>query len=177
MKCQPLSVPPWLKFLSHDNWQLHSDNSDDPTFTKAVSRLFFSIAISKQLYAAPYLGGVHSISLGHYYRKIPCQHVCTSLSPRPMTVVFGLGTRLCVGMRTTLENGVLHNGQQPDSAVNIFINQCEFVGMKMLSCYIAPCCDKHPFCDKMTVSTWSIFEMSLFDEMVSTKKGEKWHFC
>ena len=56
-------------------------------------------------------------------------------------------------MRTTLENGVLHNGQQPDSAVNIFINQCEFVGMKMLSCYIAPRCDKHPFCDKMTVST------------------------
>ena len=54
----------------------------------------------------PYLGGVHSISLGHYYWKRPYQpyaalvnprfHVCTSLAPRPMTVVFGLGTRLYV---------------------------------------------------------------------------------
>ena len=45
-------------FLSHDHRQPHSSNSDHPSFTlKAASRLFFSIAISKQLYAAPYLGG------------------------------------------------------------------------------------------------------------------------
>ena len=43
-------------------------------------------------------------------------HVCISLAPRPMTVVFGLGTRLRVRMRTTLENGVLRNGQQPGRA-------------------------------------------------------------
>ena len=40
------------------------------TFNKAASRLFIGIpvAISKlmQLNAAPYLGGVHSISLAHY---------------------------------------------------------------------------------------------------------------
>ena len=36
-----------------------------------------------------------------------------------MTLAFGLGTRLRVCMRTRLENGVLRNGQQPDSAVNI----------------------------------------------------------
>ena len=32
-----------------------------------------------------------------------------------MSVVFGLGMRLCVHMCTKLENGVLHNGQQPQS--------------------------------------------------------------
>ena len=70
-----------------------------------------------------------------------------------MTVVFGLGTRLCVRMRTTFENGVLHNGQQPGRVVNSFIDQDKFVVMKTLSGRRAPRCDKHQFCDKMTVST------------------------
>ena len=77
-------------------------------------------------------------------------HVCTSLAPRPMTVVFGLGTRLRVRMRTRLENGVLSNGQQPGQS---FIDQGEFVAMKTQSGCKAPRCDKHQFCDKMTVST------------------------
>ena len=42
----------------------------------------------------------------------------TSLAPRPMTVVFGLGTRLRVRMRTTLENGVLRNEQLSGSTVD-----------------------------------------------------------
>ena len=46
--------------------------------------------------------------------------LCTSLASRPMTVVFGLGTRLRVRMRTKFENGVLSNGQQPQSVVNGF---------------------------------------------------------
>ena len=63
----------------------------------------------------------YGISLGNYlyYEKRPCQpysardFTCaTSHAPRPMTVIFGLGTRLRVRMRTTLENGVLRNGQQ-----------------------------------------------------------------
>ena len=70
-----------------------------------------------------------------------------------MTVVFGLGTRLRVRMHTIFENGVLRNGQQPGSTVNSFINLGEFVAMKTLSGHIAPRCDKHQFCDKMTVST------------------------
>ena len=44
-----------------------------------------------------------------------------------MTVVFGLGTRLCVRMCTTFENAVIRNGQQPGSAVNNFIDHGEFV--------------------------------------------------
>ena len=74
-------------------------------------------------------------------------HVCTSHAPRPMTVVFGLGTRLRVRMRTTFENGVLRNGQQPSRAENSFIDQGEFVAMKTLSGCKAPRCDKHQFCD------------------------------
>ena len=56
-------------------------------------------------------------------------------------------------MHKTLPNGILYNGQQPDRAVNNFIDQSEFVAMKTLSSCIDPCCDKHQFCDKMTVST------------------------
>ena len=68
-------------------------------------------------------------------------------------MVFGLGTRLRVRMRTIFENGVLRNGQHPGSAVNSFIDLGEFVAMKTLSGCKAPRCDKHQFCDKMTVST------------------------
>ena len=53
-------------------------------------------------------------------------------------------------MRTTFENGVLRNGQQPGSS---FIDLGEFGAMKTLSGRIVPRCDKHQFCDKMTVST------------------------
>ena len=46
--------------------------------------------------------------------------LCT-LASGPMTVAFGLGTRLRVHMRTgKLENGVLSNGQQSQSVVNGF---------------------------------------------------------
>ena len=47
-------------------------------------------------------------------------HLCTTLTSRPMTVVFGLGVRLRVCMRTQLENDVLSNAQQPQSVVNGF---------------------------------------------------------
>ena len=70
------------------------------------------------------------INLAHYYGKGPC-HLCaciidsrfcsyTSIFPRQMIVAFGLGTRLHVRMRATLENGVLRNGQQPQSVENGF---------------------------------------------------------
>ena len=78
------------------------------------------VAICKQLNAAPYLGGVHSISLGHNYEKRPCQPYAALVN---------------------------------HSAVNSFIDLGEFGAMKTLSGRIAPRCDKHQFCDKMTVST------------------------
>ena len=70
-----------------------------------------------------------------------------------MPMVFGLGTRLHVHMRTTLENGVLCNRQQPGRAENSFIDQDEFVAMKTLSGSKALHCDKHQFRDKITVRT------------------------
>ena len=47
----------------------------------------------------------------------------TCLAPRPMTMVFVLGTRLHVHLRTKLENGILCNRQQPGSAVNSLIDE------------------------------------------------------
>ena len=103
----------------------------------------------------------YGISTGNYLvqeETVPAAlnsrfHMCTSLAPIPLTVVFGLETRLRVRMCTTLENGVLHNEQQPGRAENSFIDQDKFVAMKTLSGCKAPRCDKHQFCDKMTVST------------------------
>ena len=68
-----------------------------------------------------------------------------------MGVVFGLGTRLRVRMRTKLENGVLHNEQQPQSVVNNLIDQGEFEAMNMLSRWEAARCDERPFCTKLKV--------------------------
>ena len=56
-------------------------------------------------------------------------------------------------MRTTLENGVLRNRQQPGRAENSSIDQDEFVAVKTLSSCKAPRCDKHQFRDKITVRT------------------------
>ena len=70
-----------------------------------------------------------------------------------MTVVFGLGIRLGVHMHTTFKNSVLHNGQQPGSAVSSSIAQGELGAVKTLSGRIVPLCNKHQFSDKMTVST------------------------
>ena len=82
----------------------------------------------------------------------PVFHMCKSCS---QTNDRGLwfGNETTCAMRTTFENGVLRNRQQPGSAVNSFINQGEFGAMKTLSGRIALRCDKHQFCDKMTVST------------------------
>ena len=60
-------------------------------------------------------------------------HAYTSLAPRPMTVAFGLGTRLRVRMRTTLENGVLRNEQPSGSDVNNVFYPGNFEAMKTLS--------------------------------------------
>ena len=88
--------------------------------------------MSKQLNAVPYLFGVYEPSrlpLEATVAGQPCLlvgsqfPVCTSLTPRPMTMIFGLGAGLRMHMRTRLQNGVLCSGQQPGSAVSIFIDQ------------------------------------------------------
>ena len=82
-------------------------------------------------------------------------HLCTSLVPRPMIVVFGLGTRLHVRMRTKLENGVLTTDSSHRVRVLLmaFIDQGEFEAMKTLSSRRAPRSDKHQFRAKVKAST------------------------
>ena len=53
-------------------------------------------------------------------------------------------------MRTKLQNGVLRNGQQPQSVVN---GQSEVEAMKTLIGCRDSRCDKDQFHPKMTVST------------------------
>ena len=72
-----------------------------------------------------------------------------------MTVVFGLGTRLRVRMRTTLENGVLRNEQLSGSTVNNIFDQGNFETMKTLSGWEALRCDEHQFRAKIKVSRGS----------------------
>ena len=100
---------------------------DHPIFTESIF-----LSMSKQLNAVPCLCGFHEPSrlpLEVTVAGQPCLlvvsqfPVCISLTPRPMTMVFGLGARLRMHMCTRLQNGVLRNGQQPGSAVNIFIDQ------------------------------------------------------
>ena len=68
-------------------------------------------------------------------------------------MVFGLGMRLHVCMRTRLENGVLHNGQQSGSAVNSFFDLGKFEAMKMRSGCKGASCGDYQFCTKIKVST------------------------
>ena len=70
-----------------------------------------------------------------------------------MTTVIGLGMRLDVCMCTTLENGVLRNGQQPGSAENSFSDHSKFEAMKSLSGWEATCSDKDQFRAKIKVRT------------------------
>ena len=54
-----------------------------------------------------------------------------------------------------------------------FIGQGEFEAMKRLSGWEAARCDEHPFRAKIKVSAWTVFELSLFDKVVWTKKERK----
>ena len=93
-------------------------------------------------------------------------HLC--LTPRQMTLVWEQDY-VRVHMCTTLENGILRNGQQLGRAVNSFINQGKFVAKKTLSGHKAPHCDKHLFHDKMMASTLTIFEISLLNILYTLK--------
>ena len=45
-----------------------------------------------------------------------------------------------------------------------FIDQGEFEAMKTLSGWEAAHCDDDPFCAKIKVSAWTVFELSLFEQ-------------
>ena len=66
--------------------------------------------------------------------------------------------------------------RQPGRAGSMFINQGEFVAMKTLSGCKTPHCDKHQFCDKMTVSTRTVFEISSLNFVVLFSKQMPYNF-
>ena len=61
------------------------------------------------------------------------------------------------------------NGQQPGSTENIFID-CKFEAVKALGSHRALRCDKYQFCAKITVSTGTVFELSLFEQSGRNKE-------
>ena len=81
-----------------------------------------------------------------------------------MIVAFGLGTRICLHLHTTLENGGLRNRQQPGRAVSSFFDHDKFEVIKMLSSWEAARCDEHQFCAKIKVSAGAILELSFFEK-------------
>ena len=54
-----------------------------------------------------------------------------------------------------------------------FVDQGEFEAMKTLSGWEAAHCDEHQFRAKIKVSAWTVFELSLFEQVVVTKKERK----
>ena len=111
-------VRPISWFQNHITTDQHGElypQTDYPSSTKAMS--IFSVATyNYTINAAPYLHGIHEpFSLPWKRLYQPCSlvnvwlRVCTSLTPRPTTMVFGLGTRLLVCIRS--EIGVLRNGR------------------------------------------------------------------
>ena len=97
-------------------------------------------------------------------------HMHTNLAPRPMTVVFGLGTRLRIRvcMHTALKNSILHNGKQLISAV---CSMKTLSGSRALRSVLG-------WNDDELLATWSVFEISLMNIVVLArkKKTKKWHF-
>ena len=86
------------------------------------------------------------VSLAHYYRKKPCQQCITPAGQLTISLVHlssfqtndcGLwpGNETTYAMHTTLENGILRNGQQPSSAADSFFDHGKFEAMKTLSGY------------------------------------------
>ena len=65
-----------------------------------------------------------------------------------MTVVFGLENKIMCAHAYNI-----YKWRPTQRTATGFIDQGEFVAMKTLSGCKAPCCDKHQFCDKMTVNT------------------------
>ena len=90
-----------------------------------------------------------------------------------MTVVFGLGTRLRVRMRTTLENGVLRNEQLSGSTVNNFFDQGNFEAMKTLSGWEAARCDEHQFRAKIKVSTRAFWSYHCFKSGLNKERKKE----
>ena len=100
----PYMVPPFVQLIS---WFCFCLRQQWALLKLRVGYVFLNIAISKQVYAVPYL--VVCTRLHVLLREEPIQpyncagQFANSLTPRPMTVVFGFGMRLRVRMHTKVK--------------------------------------------------------------------------
>ena len=101
-------------------------------------------------------------NLVHYYSKRPCQcsasgqlaiSLVTSLVPRLMILLFGMGMRLLVRMCTNYKMASFATDSSHRVLRIAFIDQGEVEAMKTPIGCRDPRCDKDQFCAKMTVST------------------------
>ena len=97
--------------------------------------------------------------------------LCTNVVPIPMSVVFGLRTRLCVHMCTKLENGILQNGQQPQSVVNGFYWPGLIWSYKVAE-WLGSCAS----INFVLKSRW-VLSFNKCSEQERKKERGKWHFC
>ena len=98
------------------------------------------------------------VYVAHYYleENMPASLwfcFCTSLIPRPMVVVFDLGTRVYAQCVQNYKIASFTMDSNHRVLWMAFIDQGQFEATKMLSRHRAPCCDKHQFCAKMMVNT------------------------
>ena len=138
---------------------------------KLVDYFLISIAISKQLNAAPCLRNKPLL----WEETMPAIlnsrfHVCTIVSlPDQWLWERDYGENGILRNRQQprdSENGVLRNRQKLGRAENSFIDQSEFVAIKTVSGCKARHCDKHQFPDKMTVCTWTVFKIFVLNFVV-----------
>ena len=99
--------------------------------------------------------------------------LCASLIPRPMIVLFGLGTRLHVHMHTKLENGVLRNGQQLQCAVN----GMTWVNFKFWRCYVSLDLRAEVHIVSVLKSRWVLEPFLSEYGWIKLWWWQKWHVC
>ena len=124
------------------------------------------------------------INLAHYYGKRPCQPCSWSTRgfacALPDQWLWHLTWErdfMCACVQN-MKMASFATESHHESVVNGFYWPGEFEAMKTLSGWEATRCDGHQFRAKIKVSTWAVFELSLFDKWSEQeRRPEKWHFC
>ena len=101
---------------------------------------------------------------------------CSQASPcfLSLTVQLPYCKRREAGLGTWLISCSFTNNPLIGSQAVLWTAQSEFGPMKMLSGYIALLCYKYQFCDKMMVSAWTVFKLSLFEQSGCNEERKKW---
>ena len=116
----------------------------------------------KQLNAAPNLHGVCEPFLLPHEETVPAVLTGTTLAPIPMTVEHVHTYKIRKWHPT-----------QRTAAEQCCEHLCKSEAMKTLSGCIPPRCDKRQLCAKITLSTCTVFKLSLFEDSGQNKERKK----